>query len=174
MSAPSTSQVGWLYPLNTDKGLIPRYGLLTSEIATIVGEDAYQIRERIRTGSLPGVRLHDEWELVVAYAMTFSDIARHFILAQDQKLQLRTYPTISVVPSADNEYRHRLTFSNDVMSYVPLRTEFPTLNELKSENQQTFITEVDESDWPRLGGTIRYSYLFYTPAPPALITVVAC
>lgn len=143
---------GWLHPQNRSDGLIPRFGLLTSEIATIVGEDALSIRERIRAGSIPGVRLHDAFKLVVAYAMTFSDIADHFALTPNQKFQLGTYPLVGMVPSADKGYKHRLTFSPHEMSGVPIkdvpiRTEFSTLDELKAENPQSFITHADASHW---------------------------
>ena len=138
---------GWLHPLNTDNGLKPRLGLLTSEIARVVDVEAIRIRERIRVGSIPGVRLHEGFRLVIAYAMTFSDIANHFRLTPDQNVQLRTYPLISVVPSADNDYKHRLTFSTNEMSHVYLRTEFATLDELKAENPQSFIWDFPESEW---------------------------
>lgn len=138
---------GWLHPQNRSDRLIPRFGLLTSEIATIVGEDALSIRERIRAGSIPGVRLQDAFELVVAYAMTFSDIADHFPLTPDQKLQLRTYPLVGVVSSAGKGYKQRMTFSTNEMSDVPIRTEFSTLDELKTENPQSFITHAEASHW---------------------------
>ena len=138
---------GWLHPQNRSDRLIPRFGLLTSEIATIVGEDALSIRRRMRAGSIPGVRLQDAFELVVAYAMTFSDIADHFTLTPDQKLQLGTYPLVGVMPSADKGYKHRLTFSTNEMSDVPIRTEFSTLDELKSENPQSFVTHAEASHW---------------------------
>ena len=143
---------GWLDPQNRSDRLIPRFGLLTSEIATIVGEDALRIRERIRAGSIPGVRLHNEFNLVVAYAMTFSDIEDHFPLTPDQKLQLRTYPLVGVMSGADKGYKHRMTFSPHEMSNllirdVPIRTEFSTLDELKAENSRSFITYADASHW---------------------------
>ena len=137
---------GWLHTPNTDDGLKPRLGLLTSEIAQIVGMDAISIRELMRQGRIPGVRL-EELELVTTYAMTFSDIANHFPLTPDQKVQLRTYPLIGVVPSADNDYKHRLTFSTNEMSHVYLRTEFSTLDELKAENPQSFLWDFPESEW---------------------------
>ncbi|MCY4476052.1 MAG: hypothetical protein OXC83_11560 [Chloroflexi bacterium] len=141
-----TDTNGWMHAQNRSDGLIPRFGLLTSEIATIVGEDALSIRERIRAGSIPGYRLK-ELGFVVAYAMTFDDIAHHFALSRDQKFQLGTYPKRNLVPGINNEYKHRLTYTNDVFSYAPLRTEFSTLDELKTENPQTFIAEASESDW---------------------------
>ena len=139
----TTNSYGWLHPQNRSDGLQPRIGLLSSEIATIVGEDAHQIRERIRAGSLPGFRLRDDFNLIVAYAMTFSEIADHFPLAPDQMVRLSSYRLLRVA----GEYKHRATYSNDIMSQIPLRTEFSTLGELKSENPQTFLAESDESHW---------------------------
>ncbi len=142
-ASETVKSCGWLAPQNRSDGRSPRHGLLSSEIATIVGEDAHQIRERIRAGSLPGVRLHDDFNLVIAYAMTFSMVANHFPLTPDQTVLLNSYRFRSVA----GEYKHRATHSNDLMSQIPLRTEFSSLHELKSENPQTFLAEADESHW---------------------------
>ena len=133
---------GWLRPPNTDNGLKPRLGLLTSEFARVVNMDAIRIRDRVREGRIPGVRLQDIG-LVIAYAMTVSDIIDHFDLAPDQERLLRLH----LLTRVTGEYKHRLTYSNDVMRDVPLRTEFSTLDEFKAENLQSFISNVDESAW---------------------------
>ncbi len=134
---------GWLHPQKTVNGMNPCLGFLTSEIATRVGKDAYRIRERIRAGSIPGVQLHDVFNLVVAYAMTFSDIAEHFPLTLDQKIQLMAYPLLPIA----GEYKHRVTYSNDLLSPALLKTEFSNLDELKAENPQTFLSNFPESEW---------------------------
>lgn len=87
--------------------------------------------------------MHDEFNLVVAYAMTFSDIADHFILTTDHKAQLRIYPLLCVA----DEYKHRVTYSNDMLSPALLRTEFSTFDELKVENPESFLWSFPDSEW---------------------------
>ena len=78
-----TDEAGW-----REWRVAPRKGLLTSEIAPLIGRIPSAIREDIRSGRLPGVALKSQG-ITFAYAASVDDIITVYELAAEAGETLR-------------------------------------------------------------------------------------
>lgn len=128
MTAPTISDnddlLNWMYA--------PRKGLTTREIDAVIRVSPRDIRDSIRRGDLPGVRLQASGR-VFAYAATVDDAAEFYELSAEAANSLRT--------ALNNDATDTYLTIGQLTTYIGdesrIETEFESAEEFRSENPKT-------------------------------------
>ena len=113
----------------------PREGLLTSEIAPVIGQDADSIRAAIREDKLPGVVLQANG-LIYAYAARVEDIARFYDLSPATVACLRKLTSMDAPQRIMQLGIPSIHVATGLSCRIEIPYEFDSHQEILRENEQ--------------------------------------